>query len=64
MHVHREFTYRNLTRGGPWLSKKMFRLIEVLDFCTFLMGKGPFFQPYEKTDPVVSLLCTIYASLA
>jgi len=58
------FQYRNLTQGGPWLSKKMSHLIEVLDFCTFLMGKGPFIRPYEKIAPVVAVLCKIYAPLA
>jgi anaerobic magnesium-protoporphyrin IX monomethyl ester cyclase len=58
------FNYRNLTQGAPWLSEKMRHLVEVMDFCTFLMGKRPFVQPYEKTDPVVSLLCKIYAPFA
>jgi len=57
------FNYRNLTQGAPWLSKKMRHLVEVLDFCTFLMGKGPFPQPYEKT-PIVSLLSKVYAPFA
>lgn len=58
------FNYRNLTQGAPWLSEKMRHLVEVLDFCIFLMGKRPFLQPYEETDPVVSLLCKIYAPFA
>jgi|MudIll2142460700_1097286.scaffolds.fasta_scaffold00156_12 radical SAM superfamily enzyme YgiQ (UPF0313 family) len=58
------FNYRNLTQGAPWLSKKMSHLIEVLDFCAFLMGKRPFLQPYEKTDPMVSFLCKVYAPFA
>jgi radical SAM superfamily enzyme YgiQ (UPF0313 family) len=58
------FNYRNLTQGAPWLSKKMSHLIEVLDFCAFLMGKRPFLQPYEKTNPMVSLLSKIYAPFA
>jgi len=58
------FNYRNLTQGAPWLSEKMRHLIEVLDFCAFLMGPRPFLQPYEKTDPIVSLLSKVYAPLA
>jgi len=58
------FNYRNLVQGGPWLSEKMRHLVEVLDFCTFLMGKRPFLQPYEKTNPLVPLLCNFYAPLA
>jgi hypothetical protein len=42
----------------------MSNLVEVLDFCAFLMGPRPFLQPYEKTDPIVSLLSRIYAPVA
>jgi len=58
------FNYRNLTQGAPWLSEKMRHLVEVLDFCIFLMGKRPFLQPYEETDPMVSLLCKVYVPFA
>ena len=58
------FNYRNLTQGAPWLSKEMRHLIEMLDFCTLFMGKRPFREPYEKTSPLVSLLCNLYAPLA
>ena len=58
------FNYRNLTQGAPWLSKEMCHLIEMLDFCTLFMGKRPFREPYEKTSPLVSLLCNLYAPLA
>ena len=58
------FNYRNLTQGAPWLSEKMRRNIEMLDFCTLFIGKRPFLQPYEKTSPLVSLLCNLYAPLA
>ena len=42
----------------------MRHLVEVLDFCIFLMGKRPFLQPYEETDPIVSLLSKVYAPFA
>ena len=58
------FNYRNLTQGAPWLSGEMRHLVEMLDFCTFFIGKRPFLQPYEKTSPWVSLLCNLYAPLA
>jgi anaerobic magnesium-protoporphyrin IX monomethyl ester cyclase len=58
------FNYRNLTQGAPWLSEEMRNIVEMLDFCTFFIGKGPFFQPYEKTSLLVSVLCKIYAPLA
>lgn len=58
------FNYRNLIQGAPWLLKKLSHLIEVLDFCSFLMGPRPFLQSYEKTDSMVSLLSKVYAPLA
>lgn len=58
------FNYRNLAQGGPWLSDKMRHIIEMLDFCTFFLGKRPFLQPFSKTSPLVSLLCNLYAPLA
>lgn len=58
------FNYRNLTQGAPWLSEEMRRIVEMLDFCAFFTGKRPFLQPYEKTNPLVPLLCNIYAPLA
>lgn len=58
------FNYRSLTQGAPWLSEKMRRNIEMLDFCTLFIGKRPFLEPYEKTSPLVSLLCNLYAPLA
>jgi hypothetical protein len=36
----------------------------MLDFCIFFIGKRPFRHPYEKTNPLVSLLCNLYAPLA
>jgi radical SAM superfamily enzyme YgiQ (UPF0313 family) len=58
------FNYRNLTQGAPWLSEEMRHIVKMLDFCTLFIGKRPFLQPYEKTSPLVSLLCNIYAPLA
>ncbi len=58
------FTYRNLTQGGPWLSDEMRQLVQVLDFCTFFMGKRPFLKPYEKTSLWASSLGKIYAPFA
>ncbi|MGB7575272.1 MAG: radical SAM protein, partial [Thermodesulfobacteriota bacterium] len=58
------FNYRNLVQGAPWLSEEMRRIVEMLDFCIFFIGKRPFLQPYEKTSPWVSLLCNLYAPLA
>jgi anaerobic magnesium-protoporphyrin IX monomethyl ester cyclase len=58
------FNYRNLVQGGPWLSEKMRHLVEVLDYCTFFIGKRPFVRPYDKNSPIVTLLCNIYAPLA
>jgi radical SAM superfamily enzyme YgiQ (UPF0313 family) len=58
------FNYRNLTQGAPWLSEEMRHIVEMLDFCIFFIGERPFRHPYEKTNPLVSLLCNLYAPLA
>ena len=58
------FNYRNLTKNTPWLSKEMYKIIEMLDFCSFFIGRRNFLQPYEKTNPLVTLLCNMYAPLA
>jgi len=58
------FNYRNLVQRGPWLSEEMRHIIEMLDFCTFFVGKRPFLQPYDKNSPIVTFLCNIYAPMA
>ncbi len=58
------FTYRNPPQGAAWLSEEMRRLVEVMDFCTFFMGRRPFRKPYEKVSPVVSFFSKIYAPIA
>ncbi|HTY45036.1 MAG TPA: radical SAM protein [Patescibacteria group bacterium] len=58
------FHYRNLTQGAPWLSKKMRRLVEMMDFCLNLIGEQEFLRPYRQTSPLASFLCKTYAPLA
>jgi anaerobic magnesium-protoporphyrin IX monomethyl ester cyclase len=57
-------SYRNVTLNAPWLSKEMRNTIEMVDFCSFFVGKGHFRKPYERTNPLVVLLSNIYAPLA
>jgi len=58
------FNYRNLTQGAPWLSAEMRRLVEMLDFCNFFVGKKIFHQSFAETNPLVSFLIAVYAPLA
>ncbi len=58
------FNYRNLTQNAPWISKEMRKITEMLDFCSFFIGKRAFLQPYKKTHPLVTLLCNLYAPFA
>lgn len=58
------FNYRNLTQNTPWVSRDMRKLIEVLDFCSFFVGKKTFLQPYKKTHPLVIFLSNLYAPVA
>ena len=58
------FHYRNLGGQRGWLSKKMRRVIEMLDFCSFFVGDRNLVDPFKKTNPVVVELAKIYAPLA
>ncbi len=58
------FNYRNCSKNAPWLSKEMCRIIEMLDFCNFFVGKRQYLKPYEKTNSLVVLLSNIYAPVA
>ncbi len=58
------FNYRNLAQNESWVSGDMRRLIEVLDFCAFFVGKKTFLQPYKKTHPLVIFLSNLYAPIA
>jgi radical SAM superfamily enzyme YgiQ (UPF0313 family) len=57
-------SYRNLTLNAPWMSKEMRDIMEMVDFCSFFVGKGHFRKPYERTNPLVVLLSNMYAPLA
>jgi radical SAM superfamily enzyme YgiQ (UPF0313 family) len=58
------FNYRNCAKNGPWLSKEMRGIIEMLDFCNFFVGERQYLKPYEKTNQLVVLLSNIYAPFA
>jgi len=56
--------YRNPTQGAPWLSAEMRRLVEMLDFCAFFVGKKSGLQSTDNSNPLVRLLCRGYAPVA
>ena len=58
------FNYRNLTQGAPWLSPKMRRIVEMLDFCNFFVGRRFFDEASSRTHPLVTILCRMYAPVA
>ncbi len=58
------FTYRNLTQGAPWLSAEMRRLVEMLDFCNFFVGKKTFHESFAATNPLGAALTAVYAPVA
>jgi radical SAM superfamily enzyme YgiQ (UPF0313 family) len=58
------FNYRNLTQGAPWLTRELAATIEMLDFCTFFIGKRPFIDPYETTKPLAKFVANLYSPLA
>lgn len=54
------FNYRNYTQNTHWLSKEMLKIIEMIDFCSFFIG----IQPFKNPNPLVTLLCNLYAPMA
>ena len=56
--------YRNLAQGGPWLSPEMRRLVEMLDFCGFFIGREGYLQSGDNANPLVRWLCKGYAPVA
>jgi radical SAM superfamily enzyme YgiQ (UPF0313 family) len=57
-------SYRNFTLNAPWMSNEMHDIVEMVDFCSFFVGKGHFRKPYERTSLFVVLLSNIYAPWA
>lgn len=58
------FNFRNVHREAPWISPKMKKLIEALDFPLMFLGKGDFITPYKKTNPIVVGLARLYYRVA
>lgn len=59
-----EFNFRNVHKEARWISPRMKRLIEALDFPLMFLGKGHFVNPYKKTNPVVVSLARMYYPIA
>jgi radical SAM superfamily enzyme YgiQ (UPF0313 family) len=58
------FNFRNVSGGAEWVSPKLKRLIEALDFPLMFLGKGHFVTPYKKTNPLVVALARLYYPIA
>jgi radical SAM superfamily enzyme YgiQ (UPF0313 family) len=58
-----EFNYRNLALDAPWLTGEMRRLVRVLDFCCFFLGKK-YTQPYKETKSLALFFTRLYAPVA
>ena len=58
------FNFRNISGGAEWVSPKLKRLIEGLDFPLMFLGKGHFVTPYKKTNPLVVALARLYYPIA
>jgi len=56
------FNYRMINL--PWASKEQKELIEMLHFCTILLGKNTFFNPSIDMHPFFRLLGKLYRPLA
>ena len=58
------FNFRNIPEESEWVSPKLKRLIEALDFPLMFLGKGHFVTPYKKTNPFVVALSRLYYPIA
>jgi len=58
------FNFRNISGRAGWVSPKLKRLIEGLDFPLMFLGKGHFVTPYKKTNPLVVALARLYYPIA
>ena len=58
------FNFRNIPGGAEWISPKLKRLIEGLDFPLMFLGKGHFVAPYKKTNSLVVALARLYYPIA
>jgi len=56
--------YRNLAQGGPWLPAEVRRIVEMLDFCGFFIGREGYLQSGDNTNPLVRWLSRGYAPVA
>jgi radical SAM superfamily enzyme YgiQ (UPF0313 family) len=56
--------YRNLAQGGPWLPAEVRRLVEMLDFCGFFIGREGYLQSGDNANPAVRWLSRGYAPVA
>lgn len=58
------FSYRNLGSGGSWLSDRVRKAVEMLDFCSFFVGERTLVSPYKQTSALVTAAARIYAPIA
>jgi radical SAM superfamily enzyme YgiQ (UPF0313 family) len=58
------FNFRNIPEESEWVSPKLKRLIEAMDFPLMFLGKGHFVTPYKKTNPFVVALSRLYYPIA
>lgn len=57
------FSYRNLGSSGTWLSPRMRKTVEMLDFCSFFVGDRNLVKPYTQTSRLATLAARLYAPI-
>ena len=58
------FSYRNLGSGGSWLSDRMRKTVEMLDFCSFFVGDRGLVSPFKQTSAWATAAARLYAPIA
>jgi anaerobic magnesium-protoporphyrin IX monomethyl ester cyclase len=58
------FSYRNLGASGSWLSERMRKTVEMLDFCSFFVGETGYVNSYKQTSPLATAAARFYAPIA
>jgi len=59
-----ELNYRSVSRFSGFLSNEMRRIVEMLDFCSFFVGRKSYVAPYKKTNKLIVFLSNLYSSIA
>ncbi len=58
------FSYRQLGAKGSWLPERTRKMVQMLDFCSFFVGKRGYIKPFKNTSRLASAAARAYAPIA